>query len=352
MTAPASHRFLRAVHRQPVDKIPVWLMRQAGRYMPEYRALRAKHTILDMIRSPELSAEVTLQPLNAFDLDAGIIFADILTLPMEMGLDLKFVAGEGPTFANPVRSPEDVRRLRARPAAEAMRYTLDAIRLVVQAVNGRVPLIGFSGAPFTLACYAIQGEGSKDFHLAKAFMYNQPAAWHALMDLLAGAIGDYLVEQVRAGAQVVQLFDSWVGLLSPADYREFVLPHSAKVAALVKQHTQAPLIHFGTETSTLLPLLREAGGEVIGVDWRLSLREARRLVGPGVAIQGNMDPLRLLGPVDGLIRAANLALAEGSEAPGYIFNIGHGIHKSTPPEHVRALVEAVHAFPVPEASRA
>jgi uroporphyrinogen decarboxylase len=348
MTAPAHHRFLRAVRRERVDKIPLWLMRQAGRYMAEYRALRKDHPILEMIRTPELAAEVTLQPLRAFDLDAGIIFADILTLPMEMGLDLQFVAGEGPTFTNPIRSADDVKRLRARPAAEALGYTLDAIKLTVHQLNGRVPLIGFSGAPFTLACYAIQGEGSKEFHLAKAFMYNQPKAWHTLLDLFAGMIGDYLAEQVKAGAQVVQLFDSWAGLLGPEDYREYALPHSAKVISIVKQRTGAPVIHFGTETGSLLELIKQAGGDVIGVDWRTGLDEARRRLGPDVALQGNMDPLRLLGPREGIELAARRALNAGAPHPGYIFNIGHGIHKSTPPENVAALVEIVHGHPVPE----
>jgi uroporphyrinogen decarboxylase len=347
MPAPASHPFLRAARRQSVSRLPVWLMRQAGRYMPEYRALRSRHDILTMIRTPELATEVTLQPLNAFDLDAGIIFADILTLPMEMGLDLRFVAGEGPTFTNPIRAPADLARLQARPAAEALPYTLEAIRLTARTLDGRVPLIGFSGAPFTLACYAIQGEGSRDFHLAKSFMYREPAAWHALLERLADAVGDYLAAQAEAGAQALQLFDSWVGLLTPADYREYVLPHSARVFARVRERTAVPLIHFGTESATLLPLMREAGGDVIGVDWRLPLRDARALLGPDVTLQGNLDPCRLLGPEDGLRAAVRAVATEGARHPGYIFNLGHGIHKSTPPDHVRILVDEVHRVPVP-----
>lgn len=340
----SNSRFLRACRREPVDATPIWLMRQAGRYMANYRALRAQHSILEMIRSPELSAEVTLQPVQAFDLDAAIIFADILTLPAEMGLDLEFISGRGPVIHNPIRSRADVDALKPIDPSEALAYTLDAIRLTVKELDGRIPLIGFSGAPFTLACYAIEGQGSKEYLTARAFMLQDPAAWDALMTRLADTVASYLIAQAVAGASALQLFDSWAGLMGREDYRRFVLPYSKQVLDQVRAATDVPLIHFATDSTAILDLIAEAGGDVIGVDWRLPLDQAWDLFGQTRAIQGNLDPARLLGPTDELKRAASMIIDAADGRPGHIFNLGHGINKSTPPERVAELVDFVHRY--------
>jgi uroporphyrinogen decarboxylase len=334
-------RFLRACQRQPVDATPIWLMRQAGRYMPEYRALREKHPFLKMVKTPELACEVTLQPIKAFELDAAIIFADILP-PLEgMGLRLEFVAGDGPVIRNPIRSAADVRALRTPPAEESLPYTLEAIRLVRRELESRgLPLIGFSGAPFTLAAYAIEGGGSANHTLAKTFMMTEPAAWHELMSKLAEVVGGYLLAQAAAGAQALQLFDSWVGQLSPADYRERVLPYSRRALEIASQ-AGAPLIHFGTNTGGMLELIAEAGGNVIGVDWRLPLDAAWGRL-PGRAVQGNLDPVALLAPWEALEKRAAQVLDAARGRPGHIFNLGHGILQGTPVDNVRRLVDFVH----------
>ncbi len=335
-------RFLRACRREPVDVTPIWLMRQAGRYMAEYRALRARYSILEMIKTPELAAEVTLQPIHAFDLDAAIIFADILTLLEAMGLPLDFVSGEGPVLSRPVRRDDDVRALAVPEPDEKLAFTLEAIRRVRRELDGRLPLIGFSGAPFTLACYAIEGGSSREFLHTRRFMYEQSRAWHALMEKLADGITRYLRAQAEAGAQALQLFDSWVGLLGPADYREYVLPHTQNIFEGLRD-LDAPLIHFGTGTAGLLPLLREAGGSVIGVDWRIDLDAAWRLVGEEVAVQGNLDPMLLAcGAPEQICAQADRILAQAAGRPGHVFNLGHGILKITPPEHVAALIDHVH----------
>ncbi|MBS1252270.1 MAG: Uroporphyrinogen decarboxylase [Anaerolineales bacterium] len=339
-----SHRFLRACRREPVDCTPVWFMRQAGRYMAEYRKLREKHSILEVVKTPELAVEVTLQPINAFDLDAAIIFADILP-PLEgMGLELEFVKGKGPVIHNPIRTPADVEALRVPSAEETVGFTLDAIRLARRELDGKVPLIGFSGAPFTLASYAIEGGSSRHYKLAKGLMLEHPGAWHTLMDKLAQLIGDYLRGQAEAGAQALQLFDSWVGALSPNDYREYVLPYSKQV---IKQAQSAgvPVIHFGTNTNGMLELLREAGGDVIGVDWRIHLDDAWRRLGDDVAIQGNLDPVMLFAPIPEIERRAADILQRAGNRPGHIFNLGHGILPETPVEHVAALADFVHQWP-------
>ena len=337
-----SDRFIRACRRQSVDATPVWLMRQAGRYMAEYRELRKEHSILEMIKTPELAAEVTLQPLRAFDLDAGIIFADILPVLEPMGLDLEFIQGEGPVIHNPVRKASDVDALSLTPAEEALSFTLEAIRRVQTELNGRVPLIGFSGAPFTLVSYAVEGGASKNYTLAKGLMYEQPAVWHRLMEKMSQAIGDYLAAQIRSGVDAVQLFDSWAGALSPEDYREFVLPHSRNAILAAKAAGDVPLIHFGTGTSSYLEALKEAGGDVIGVDWRVNLQTAWNQLGDGVAVQGNMDPVLLFAPVEEIKRQAGRILDAVRGRPGHIFNLGHGVLQHTPVEHVAALVEFVH----------
>lgn len=337
---PPSHPFLQACRREPVSRQPVWLMRQAGRYMKVYRELRAKHTILEMIKAPELAAEVTLQPLRAYDLDAGIIFADILTLPEAMGLPLQFVAGEGPVINTPVRSLADVEKLKVRPAAEALPFTLEAIRMVCRELNNRIPLIGFSGAPFTLACYAVEGGSSREFDFTRSFMFSEPKAWHALMAKLAESVGEYLSAQAAAGAQALQVFDSWAGSLSPADFREYVLPHTKRTIELAKQNG-VPVIYFSTRTAGMLPELRELGADVYGLDWRLDLPSAWAALGD-VAIQGNLDPTVLLSNPGEIRRHTARVIDSVRGRPGYIFNIGHGVIKETPEDHVKILVDYVH----------
>ena len=333
-------RFLKACRRERTDCVPVWFMRQAGRYMEDYRKVRAKHSILDVCKTPELAAQVTLQPIDRFPLDAAIIFADIL-LPLEpMGLRLTFEEGEGPVIHNPVRTRADVEGLKLIDGNE-LRYVADAIALARRALDGRVPLIGFAGAPFTLASYAIEGGASRNFIETKGLMYREPAVWHRLMDKLARVVTAYLKSQIKAGAQAVQLFDSWVGCLSPDDYREYVQPHVRLIFEGLKSEN-VPLIHFGTGTVTLLELMREAGGTVIGVDWRVPLDEARRRLGSGVAIQGNLDPVVLFAPVHEIERRVEMILKQAGGAPGFIFNLGHGILPNTPVEHVQAAVDLVH----------
>jgi uroporphyrinogen decarboxylase len=338
-------RLLRACRRQPVDTTPIWLMRQAGRYLPEYRALREQHAFLEMVKTPELACEVTLQPLRSFDLDAAIIFADILPPLESLGFELEFHEGRGPLILNPLRRAADVGALAGSEGDEGWSFTLQAIRLARRELAGRVPLIGFSGAPFTLACYAIQGSGGGDFTVARQFMMNEPRAWHAFMDVLARLVGRYLSAQVEAGAQVLQLFDSWAGLLSPADYREFVLPYS-RAALPAAGGGEVPLIHFATGSSGLLELMQEAGGDVIGVDWRVDLDSAWRRLGGGAALQGNLDPVALLAEPEALEARAVAVLRAAAGRPGHIFNLGHGVLPQTPPDNVRRLVELVHEWPI------
>ena len=333
-------RFLKACQQEQVDCTPVWFMRQAGRYMAEYRRLRAKHSILEMCKTPELSAQVTLQPIDRFPLDAAIIFADIL-LPLEaMGLNLEFAEGEGPVIHNPVRDRAAVDRLRVIQGDE-LQYVADAISLTRRLLGGRVPLIGFAGAPFTLASYAIEGGGSRNYVLTKTLMYREPDAWHLLMDKLARVVTGYLRRQIREGAQAVQLFDSWVGCLSATDYAEYVMPHVQLIFEGLKQEG-VPLIHFGTGTTALLKLMRQAGGTVIGIDWRVPLDDAWALVGHDIAVQGNLDPVALFGPQHEIERRVTDILRRAAGRPGHIFNLGHGILPQTPVEHVAAAVDLVH----------
>lgn len=333
-------RFLRACRREPVDCTPVWFMRQAGRYMQEYQAIRAKHSIIEVCKTPELAAQVTLQPIERFPLDAAIIFADIL-LPLEpMGINLEFTEGEGPVIHNPVRDRAAVDRLRVIDGDE-LDYVADAIREACRALAGRVPLIGFAGAPFTLASYAIEGGGSRNYVQTKQMMYREPELWHRLMDKLARVVTGYLRRQIHAGAQAVQLFDSWVGCLSPGDYAEYVLPHVQVIFEGLKRE-QVPMIHFGTGTGALLQLMREAGGDVIGVDWRMPLDDAWGKVGHDVAVQGNLDPVVLFAPLHEIERRVEDILRRAANRPGHIFNLGHGILPQTPVEHVAAAVEMVH----------
>jgi uroporphyrinogen decarboxylase len=323
-----------------VDATPVWFMRQAGRYLPQYRALREKYSLLELCRQPDLAVTVTLQPLDVIDLDAAILFSDLL-LPFEpMGLAFDFVKGEGPAIENPVRSAGDLDRLHTFEP-EALRHVLETIRILRRELNGRVPLIGFGGAPFTLAAYAIEGGPSRDYLQTKSFMYEQPAAWHRLCALFAETMTRYLIAQVGAGAQALQIFDSWAGALGRQDYREFVLPHTRRIFDGLA-NTGVPLIHFGVGATAILPDLVEAGGHVIGVDWRQNLDDAWKVVGATRGIQGNLDPVRLFGPRDRLLAAADDILARAARRPGHIFNLGHGVLPQTPVESLQALADHVH----------
>jgi uroporphyrinogen decarboxylase len=337
-------RFLRACRRQPTDATPIWLMRQAGRYMVEYRTLREKYTILEIIKTPELACEVTLQPINAFDLDAAIIFADILP-PLEgMGLELDFLKGEGPVIYNPIRTADDIAGLRVLPLEETLGFTFEAIRLARRELDSRgIPLIGFSGAPFTLASYAIEGGSSRNRIEVKNMMMSQPELWHTLMTKLSEVAGHYLLAQAQAGAQALQLFDSWVGELSPFDYERCVLPYSHRVIEIASQG-EVPIIHFGTNTSAMLPLIQAAGGDVIGVDWRIDLAQAWRILGDGVSVQGNLDPVALFADWEALTARARHILDGVQGKPGHIFNLGHGVLPETPVENVRRLVDFVHEY--------
>jgi uroporphyrinogen decarboxylase len=315
-------------------------MRQAGRYMAEYRAIRERHSLLDICRTPDLATEVTLQPVRRIDVDAAIIFSDLL-LPLEpMGLPFDFVAGEGPQILSPIATEQDIDRLRTFDPREALAHVLRAIEQVQSELGGRVPLIGFAGAPFTLASYAIEGGHSTNFARTKALMYGHPEAWHRLCEKLADIAADFLIAQIEAGVDAVQLFDSWIGTLNAEDYCEFALPHSRRIFDAIAG--RVPTIHFGTGTATILRLLREAGGDVIGADWRIRIDDAWDRIGPDRAIQGNLDPTLLLGPVRRMFQQVDDILKRVGGRPGHIFNLGHGILPSTPVEHVQMLAQYVH----------
>jgi uroporphyrinogen decarboxylase len=331
---------MRACRRESVPYTPVWLMRQAGRYMGEYREVRARTPFLELCKTPDLAAEVTVTAAERLNVDAAIIFADILLILEPMGLDLEFAKGEGPVIHNPVRAAADVGRLREVETAEPLDYVMRAIRTTRRALRRDLPLIGFAGAPFTLASYICEGGSSKNFVHTKRLMYTDAGAWHALMSLVSRALPRYLNAQLDAGAQAVQLFDSWVGCLSPADYREFVLPHTRSVIEQIRPG--APVIHFGTGTAALLELMREAGGDVIGFDWRVPLDEAWARVGHDRAAMGNLDPVSLFAGREHVRREARRILEMAGGRNGHVFNLGHGILPETPVETVVALVEAVH----------
>jgi uroporphyrinogen decarboxylase len=344
MTDPArpmtgEARFLAAARRQPVDSTPVWFMRQAGRCLADYRALRQRYDILTLAKTPELCAQVTLMPIDAFGVDAAVMFADIM-LPLEpMGVDLEIQPEIGPIIHNPIRSAADVDRLRLFEPAEEVAFVTDAIRLVARELSGRQAVLGFSGAPFTLACYMIEGRPSREYAKAKAFMYAQPDAWHSLMAKLSEVIVRYLRAQVSAGAQAVQLFDSWVGALSPADYETYVQPHVRGIFAAL---TDVPSIHFGTHTAALLELMADAGGDVISIDARQMLDEAWTRLPAGRGVQGNLDATRVLagwGPTE---EGARDVLHRAANRPGHIFNLGHGVLPESDPALLRQLVDFVH----------
>jgi len=335
-------RLLRACRAQPVDRTPVWLMRQAGRYMSQYRDLRSQHSLLDIIRSPELAAEVTLQPIDAFDLDAAIIFSDLLPPLVGMGLQLEYRAGDGPVITNPIRRPYDVDVLAAPPAAFTLKSTLDAIRLVKQALTPRgIPLLGFAGAPFTLACYAIEGGSSQQFATARAFMYAEPAAWKRLMTRLVTVSADFLLEQIKAGADAVQVFDTWAGLLSAADYRRYVAPYNTMLFLAIAR-AGVPVINFSTGTAAILDDVAACGGDVIGIDWRIPLETAWSRIPANRAVMGNLDPVTLFAPWRELRRHVDDVLRQAKGKRGYIFNLGHGILPKTPVDNVRRVIDYVH----------
>ena len=334
-------RFLKACRREAVDATPVWFMRQAGRYMAEYRALRERHSLLEICRTPDLATEVTLQPIRRIDVDAAILFSDLL-LPLEpMGLPFDFIKGEGPQLERPIADEADIDRLRVFEPREALKHVLAAIRQIQGELDDRVPLIGFAGAPFTLASYAIEGGHSNNFARTKALMYGHPDAWHRLCGKLVDVVSDYLVAQIEAGVDAVQVFDSWVGTLNADDYREFALPHSKRIFDAIG--ARVPTIHFGTGTAMLLEDLRDAGGDVIGIDWRIPLDTAWERVGHDRAVQGNLDPTLLLGPTSRLFAATDDVLARAANRAGHIFNLGHGILPTTPLEHVQMVARHVHS---------
>ncbi len=335
-------RFLSACHREPVDATPVWFMRQAGRYMAEYRALREKYSLLEICRHPELAAEVTLQPVRALGVDAAILFADILLPAIPLGVGLEFAKDEGPVIRNPVRTMDEVRALNPVDANTDLGYVMEAIRILRGTLNG-IPLIGFCGAPFTLASYLVEGGSSREFIKTKTMMYTAPETWLALMDKLSSVLTDYLLAQIHAGAQAVQMFDSWVGALNPQDYEKFVLPYSQRILQAAKKEN-VPVIHFGTNTATLLPLMKRAGGDVIGLDWRIPLDDGWTLLGDEVAVQGNLDPALLFAPLPELKERVHDVLRRAQGRPGHIFNLGHGILKNTPVDHVKAVVDMVHEY--------
>jgi len=341
-TLTSGSRFVRACLRRPVDRPPVWFLRQAGRYMPEYQAVRKHHTLLEICKQPKLAAEVTITAAEKLDVDAAIIFADLL-LPFEcMGLPFEFLAGEGPVVHHPVRTVADIQRLRTDRASE-LGYVAEAIERVVAHFKDRLGIIGFCGAPFTLASYMIEGGGSRNYIHTKTLMYRQPAAWRQLLDKLVVVLREYAAQQVAAGADVIQIFDSWAGALSVDDYRDFVLPVTKSLVREV-QALGVPVIYFGVDTASLLPAMRETGADVLGLDWRVPLDEAWRNLDYVVAVQGNLDPITLFAEPELIRQRVHQILAQAAGRPGHIFNLGHGIVPGTPVENVQAVVKFVREY--------
>jgi uroporphyrinogen decarboxylase len=339
MSAPNS-RFVRACKAQPVDRTPVWFMRQAGRYMAEYRAVRKQYSLIEICKSPKIAAEVTITAAEFLGVDAAIIFADLL-LPLEvMGLPFHFSAGEGPVIERPLRSKEDVARLRTDRASE-LGYVAESVGLVAKHFGDRLPVIGFCGAPFTLASYMIEGGGSRNYVNAKKMMYSSPAAWDELLRKLVVVTSEYAAEQVRAGADTIQIFDSWVGCLGVDDYRHYVLPRTMELVKSLQKSAGVPIIYFGTDSSTLLPSMQETGAEVIGLDWRIPLDEGWRALGFEGAVQGNLDPVVLFADWKTVKSRSEDILRSASGRPGHIFNLGHGILPETPVDNVKNLARFV-----------
>ncbi|QAU25256.1 uroporphyrinogen decarboxylase [Dyella sp. M7H15-1] len=347
-TSLKNDRLLRALRREPVDTTPIWVMRQAGRYLPEYRAARAKAgSFMALAQNPELACEVTLQPLRRFELDAAILFSDILTIPDAMGLGLSFAQGEGPRFAHPVRTRADVERLGVPDMETELRYVMDAVRVIRRELDGSVPLIGFSGSPWTLACYMVEGEGSRDFATAKAMCWNEPALAHTLLETLARSIAAYLSAQASAGAQVLMVFDTWGGMLSPIAYLEFSLRYMAQVVEALKTDAHArdlPVILFSKGANVHLAAMAQTGCAALGVDWTIDLGDARQMVNGKVALQGNLDPTVLRASPEVIRREVRHVLDRYGNHPGHVFNLGHGVTPEVDPEHMQVLVDEVHAY--------
>ncbi len=345
---PYNDLFLRAARLEQTERTPVWMMRQAGRYMEEYRQIRAKHGFLEMCRTPELVVEVTLQPVDLVGVDAAILFSDILVSFPGMGLDLEFAKGEGPVIHNPIRTVSDVEKLRVADPYEATGYVMESIKILRRELENKVPLIGFAGAPFTLASYAIEGHGTRDYEYTKALMWSEPQAWDMLMNKFADNTIAYLNAQIDAGAQVVQLFDSWIGYVAPRDYERYVLPYNKRVIAEVTAHGDeavedgVPLIHFANGATSMIDLVQQAGGDIVGVDWRLDMKKAVQLIDHKFGIQGNIDPVALFAPDAELERMVVEILEAVGTRPGHLFNLGHGIHKTSDPEKARTMIRFVH----------
>ena len=333
-------RFLRAARCEPTDTTPVWIMRQAGRYLPEYMAVRSQVTFIELCKRPELAAEVTLTAREVLDVDAAILFADLLPILEPMGFDLEYQKGEGPVIHNPLRDATEVDRVRELEDVGALGFVFEAVRMIRRDLPGNIPLLGFAGAPFTMASYAIEGGGSKSYIRTKTLMWNDRPAWDALMDRLVASTIRYLTAQIEAGCQAVQVFDSWAGCLSPADYREYVLPYTRKLIAGLPP--AVPVINFLTGNPALLEAQTAAGGQVLGIDWRVDMAAARQAIGPGRAVQGNLDPISLYCDLPTLRRRAQAVLDAAGRVPGHIFNLGHGVLPDVPHEHVKALVRMVH----------
>lgn len=333
-------RFMKAVRREPVDTTPIWIMRQAGRYLPEYMEVRNKVTFIELCKTPELAAEVTLTAQRVLGVDAAILFADLLPILEPMGLDLEYLKGEGPVIHNPIQEASQVDRLTDIADMDCLDFVFQAVKLIRADLPADIPLLGFAGCPFTLASYAIEGGSSKNYRRTKQMMYNDPSAWDALMNRFVDNLIVYLQRQIAAGCQAVQIFDSWAGCLSPEDYQQYVQPYTAKLVAGVQDH--APVINFLTGNPALLGLQRQAGGQVFGVDWRINLADAWEIFGPDVAIQGNMDPIALYADLPVLKQKAKAVLDAAAGRNGHIFNLGHGVMPDMNPDHVKALVEMVH----------
>lgn len=346
MSQLKNDRFLRALMREPVDRTPIWIMRQAGRYLPEYRATREKAgSFLNLCTNPELACEVTLQPLERFDLDAAILFSDILTVPDAMGLGLYFAEGEGPRFERPVRSAADVDALGVPDPETELKYVMDAVRVIRRELDGRVPLIGFAGSPWTLVTYMVEGSGSKEFARVKAMMFDTPELMHRLLDVVARSVTAYLNAQIAAGAQAVMVFDTWGGVLTPADYREFSLRYMQQIVSGLQRENEGrkvPVILFTKNGGQWLDKIADSGCDAVGVDWTTDLADARRLVEGKVALQGNLDPNVLYASSETIRAKVQQVLESYGQGNGHVFNLGHGIHQTINPDHVSVLVDAVH----------
>lgn len=351
MTDLKNDRFLRALLKQPVDKTPIWIMRQAGRYLPEYKATRKKAgDFMTLCKTPELACEVTLQPLDRFDLDAAILFSDILTIPDAMGLGLYFSEGEGPRFERPVRSAADVDKIGIPDPEAELSYVCDAVRVIRKELDGRVPLIGFSGSPWTLATYMVEGSGSKEFAYVKSMMFGQPELLHKLLDKLADSVALYLNAQIAAGAQAVMIFDTWGGVLTPRDYHEFSLRYMEKIVSKLTRENDSrrvPVTLFTKNGGQWLESIAATGCDALGLDWTINISDARKRVGDKVALQGNMDPSILYASEKRIREEVATILESYGSGDGMVFNLGHGIHQKVNPDHVTMLVDAVHELSLP-----